>query len=218
MRRVGTIVLLSLIVAACAPATQPRGGPSPLPPPYDLVISGGRVVDGTGAPWFYGELAIRGDRIARVAPAGLLRDAPARERLDARGMVVGPGFIDIQGQSGGSFLFGDGRDVSKVTQGITTEILGEGGTPAPANDRTVGDLSRLPPQRRPPPRRAGHHARRGAPRHGGRRLGRRLRVDLSARELRGHGRADRDGACHGALRRRLHHAHAVRGRSVARSH
>ena len=147
MRRVGTIVLLSLIVAACAPSTQPRGGVAPLPPPYDLVISGGRVVDGTGAPWFYGDLAIRGDRIARVAPAGLLRDAPARERLDARGMVVAPGFIDIQGQSGGSFLFGDGRDVSKVTQGITTEILGEGGTPAPANDRTVGDLSRLPPER-----------------------------------------------------------------------
>jgi len=146
MRRVGTIVLLSLIVAACAPSTQPRGGVAPLPPPYDLVISGGRVVDGTGAPWFYGDLAIRGDRIARVAPAGLLRDAPARERLDARGMVVAPGFIDIQGQSGGSFLFGDGRDVSKVTQGITTEILGEGGTPAPANDRTVGDLSRLPPE------------------------------------------------------------------------
>src|SRR3989304_4469690 len=78
MRRVGTIVLLSLIVAACAPSTQPRGGVAPLPPPYDLVISGGRVVDGTGAPWFYGDLAIRGDRIARGAPAGLLRDAPAR--------------------------------------------------------------------------------------------------------------------------------------------
>jgi dihydroorotase/N-acyl-D-amino-acid deacylase len=112
-----------------------------------VVIAGGRIVDGTGAAWFYGDLAIRGDRIARVTPAGLLREAPARERLDARGMVVAPGFIDIQGQSGGSFLFGDGRDVSKVTQGITTEILGEGGTPAPANERTVGDLARLPGSR-----------------------------------------------------------------------
>src|SRR3989304_4955903 len=84
MRRVGTIVLLSLIVAACAPSTQPRGGVAPLPPPYDLVISGGRVVDGTGAPWFYGDLAIRGDRIARVAPAGLLRDAPAPGRPGGR--------------------------------------------------------------------------------------------------------------------------------------
>jgi len=140
-------VSLALLLVSCAPATQPRGGPAPLPPPYDVVIAGGRIVDGTGAAWFYGDLAIRGDRIARVTPAGLLREAPARERLDARGMVVAPGFIDIQGQSGGSFLFGDGRDVSKVTQGITTEILGEGGTPAPANERTVGDLARLPGSR-----------------------------------------------------------------------
>lgn len=136
-----------LVLAACGPATQPPGGVAPLAPPYDVVISGGRIVDGTGAPWFYGDLAIRGDRIARIAPAGLLGDVQARERVDARGMVVSPGFIDIQGQSGGSFLFGDGRDVSKVTQGITTEILGEGGTPAPANQRTVGDISRLPPER-----------------------------------------------------------------------
>ncbi|MBI2614193.1 MAG: D-aminoacylase [Gemmatimonadetes bacterium] len=146
MRRV-RLLWLVLLLAACAPAARPPGGVAPLPPPYDLVISGGRIVDGTGAPWFYGDLAIRGDRIARVTPSGLLRDAPARERMDARGMVVAPGFIDIQGQSGGSFLFGDGRDVSKVTQGITTEILGEGGTPAPANQRTVGDISRLPPAR-----------------------------------------------------------------------
>lgn len=135
------------LLGACAPAAQPRGGVAPLPPPYDVVIGGGRIVDGTGAAWFYGDLAIRGNRIARITPAGLLRDAQAREQVDARGMVLAPGFIDIQGQSGGSFLFGDGRDVSKVTQGITTEILGEGSTPAPANERTLGDLSRLPPER-----------------------------------------------------------------------
>jgi len=146
MRR-ALAIWMGLLPAACAPAARPSGGVAPLPPPYDVVITGGRIVDGTGAPWFYGDLAIRGDRIARVAPLGLLRNVAARERLDARGMVVGPGFIDIQGQSGGSFLFGDGRDVSKVTQGITTEILGEGGTPAPANERTVRDLTRLPPAR-----------------------------------------------------------------------
>lgn len=140
-------ILGTLCLAGCAAATQPRGGVAPLPPPYDVVITGGRIVDGTGAAWFYGDLAIRGDRIARVTPAGVLRDAPAQQRLDAGGMVVAPGFIDIQGQSGGSFLFGDGRDVSKVTQGITTEILGEGGTPAPANERTLGDLSRMSPER-----------------------------------------------------------------------
>jgi dihydroorotase/N-acyl-D-amino-acid deacylase len=112
------------------------------------VISGGRVVDGTGSAWFYGDLAVKGDRIARIAPAGMLRDAPARERIDASGLVVAPGFIDIQSHSRGAFLFGDGRVVSKVTQGITTEIMGEGSTNAPLNPAMAGDLSRLPPERR----------------------------------------------------------------------
>ncbi|HEY1339885.1 MAG TPA: D-aminoacylase [Bryobacteraceae bacterium] len=106
--------------------------------PYDLVILGGKVVDGAGNSWFTGDIGIRGDRIMRVAPAGFLANAPARDRIDAKGLVVAPGFIDIQGQSGGAFLFGDGRSVSKITQGITTEILGEGSTPAPINDRIRG--------------------------------------------------------------------------------
>src|SRR5262249_29977851 len=79
----------------------------------------------------------RGDRIAKVAPAGALANANAKRRIDATGLVVAPGFIDIQGQSGYQFLVGDGRNVSKVTQGITTEILGEGDTPAPSDARTL---------------------------------------------------------------------------------
>jgi dihydroorotase/N-acyl-D-amino-acid deacylase len=105
--------------------------------PYDLIISGGRVVDGTGAAWFHGDVGIRGDRIARVAPAGALAQAAAANRIDAKGMVVAPGFIDIQSHSRGAFLRGDGRVVSKITQGITTEIMGEGSTNAPANERTI---------------------------------------------------------------------------------
>lgn len=127
--------------AACAPGTA--GAPQAAAPeraPYDLVITGGRIVDGTGNAWFYGDLAIRGDRIERVVPRGLLGDTPARARIDATGMVVAPGFIDIQGQSGRAFLYGDGRDVGKVTQGVTTEILGEGETPAPANDLTLAGV------------------------------------------------------------------------------
>ncbi len=87
-RRIWWVALL----AACAPSAQPRGGVAPLPPPYELVIGGGRIVDGTGAAWSYGDVVNRGNRIARITPAALLRDAQARERVDARGMVVAPGF------------------------------------------------------------------------------------------------------------------------------
>ncbi len=118
-------------LAACASATHRGSSVAPLP--FDVVIENARVVDGTGAAWFYGDVAIRGDRIARIAPRGLMRGSPARERIDASGLVVAPGFIDIQGQSGQLFLSGDGRDVGKLTQGVTTEILGEGTTPAPVN-------------------------------------------------------------------------------------
>ena len=131
MRAIPPLVLLSaLLLSACARA--PRTGVTP-DDQYDLIIENGRVVDGTGSAWFHGDVAVRGDRIARLAPHGVLRGARARTRLDARGMVVAPGFIDIQGQSTGSLTGGDGRVVSKVSQGITTEILGEGSTPAPVS-------------------------------------------------------------------------------------
>ncbi len=106
------------------------------PPPavaeYDLVLLDGRIVDGTGNAWFLGDVAIRGDTIARIAPAGQLRDAPAKLRIDASNRVVAPGFIDIQSHSRDALLEGDGRVVGKVTQGVTTEILGEGESNAPS--------------------------------------------------------------------------------------
>ena len=104
---------------------------------YDLILTGGRIIDGTGNSWFYGDLAIRGDRIAKITPAGVLRNAPARERVDVTGLVVAPGFIDIQSHSRGAFLSGDGRVIGKVTQGVTTEIMGEGWTNAPSNEKTA---------------------------------------------------------------------------------
>src|SRR5258708_6042533 len=126
----------------CALAPVPLAQPAPSGQPgYDVILSGGRVVDGTGSAWFYGDVAIRGDRIARITPAGLLSGATAKERIDARGMTIAPGFIDIQGQSQGPFLTGDGRVISKVTQGITTEILGEGSTLAPANDKILATIT-----------------------------------------------------------------------------
>ncbi len=122
------------VLSACASAGTPRGSDSG---GYDVVITGGRIVDGTGNPWYYGDVGIRGDRIVRIAPRGALANAVAQRRVDATGLVVAPGFIDIQSHSRGAFLTGDSRVVSKVTQGVTTEILGEGSTNAPVNDLTL---------------------------------------------------------------------------------
>ena len=110
--------------------------------PYDVVILGGRVIDGTGNAWFRGDVALKGGRIARVTSAGLLTNAAAAERVDAKGLVVCPGFIDIQSHSREALLTGDGRVISKVTQGVTTEIMGEGSSNAPANLRTIA-LTRI---------------------------------------------------------------------------
>ncbi|MEX2283097.1 MAG: D-aminoacylase [Gemmatimonadota bacterium] len=130
-----TIAVLALVAAACS------SGPRPAQPTasggYDVIIENGRIVDGTGAGWFYGDIAIRGDRIARITPRGLLKSSAARDRIDASGLVVAPGFWDVQSHSRGNFLGrGDGRVVSKVTMGVTTEIMGEGSTNAIINART----------------------------------------------------------------------------------
>ncbi len=103
---------------------------------YDLLISGAKVVDGTGSPWFYGDVAITAGKIVKMAPAGLLKDAAAKRRIAAKGLVLSPGFIDIQGHSREYLLSGDGRVIAKVSQGVTTEIMGEGSSNAPANART----------------------------------------------------------------------------------
>ena len=100
---------------------------------YDFVITGARIVDGTGAPWYAGDIAISGDRIAAM---GDLHNATARQRINASGLVVSPGFIDVQGQSEFNLLV-DNRAASKITQGVTTEITGEGTSIAPMNDRVL---------------------------------------------------------------------------------
>ncbi len=105
-------------------------------PDYDFIISGAHIVDGTGAPWVAGDIAIAGDRIVAI---GDLSKASARKRLDARGLVVSPGFIDVQGQSEFNVLV-DNRAASKITQGVTTEITGEGNSIAPINDRLKKEI------------------------------------------------------------------------------
>lgn len=98
------------------------------------LIANGRVVDGTGNPWFSGDVLLRGDRIGAVAPAGAIHAGPDVDTVDATGLVVCPGFIDIQSHSIVPFL-SDRRALSKVTQGVTTEIMGEDWTPAPFGGR-----------------------------------------------------------------------------------
>ena len=100
---------------------------------YDLIIRNGHVVDGTGNPWFAADVAIGGDRIAAI---GDLREAHAKREIDAKGRIVAPGFIDMLGQSEVSLLL-DNRSLSKLSQGITTEITGEGGSIAPQNEKTI---------------------------------------------------------------------------------
>jgi dihydroorotase/N-acyl-D-amino-acid deacylase len=100
---------------------------------YDLIIRNGHIVDGTGSPWYSGDVAIRGGRIAAL---GALVDAKAQKTIDASGMVVAPGFIDMLGQSDLSILVNP-RLPSKIFQGITTEITGEGSSAAPLNDSII---------------------------------------------------------------------------------
>ncbi len=120
-------LILPLLFAASAFA-QPR------PQPYDLIIRNGHIIDGTGSPWYAADIAIRGGKIAAIVSNGAaLAAAPAKRTIDARGMTVAPGFIDMLGQSELTILVNP-RLPSKIFQGITTEITGEGGSIAPLND------------------------------------------------------------------------------------
>ena len=132
---VASIVILLLSAAACAPSAPPSPSTAASPARFDVIITGGRVLDGTGAPWFEGDVGIAGDRIAAI---GRLESAEAAERIDARGTYVAPGFIDMLGQSELNVL-ADSRAASKITQGITTEITGEGSAIAPINDRLAAE-------------------------------------------------------------------------------
>jgi N-acyl-D-amino-acid deacylase len=120
-----------------APAAPPLAAPAASAPALDcdLLFAGGRVVDGTGAPWFRADVCVAGDRIAAV---GRLDGAHARRRIDARDLVIAPGFIDMLGQSEYNVLV-DNRAASKITQGITTEITGEGSSIAPVNQRMIDE-------------------------------------------------------------------------------
>ena len=117
---------LHLIVCPMSAKAEP-------PQSFDLVITNGRIIDGSGSPWYSGDVGIRDGRIAAI---GNLSEAKRTHSIDARGMVVAPGFIDMLGQSELTILI-DARLPSKIYQGITTEITGEGGSAAPLNDAVI---------------------------------------------------------------------------------
>ena len=132
MGKVRLRLVAVLLVGACGKGETGNGKGA-----YDLIMKNGWIVDGTGNPRYRGDVAVRGDRIAAV---GFLGGAQARETLDVRGLVVSPGFIDMMGQSEINALI-DNRVFSKITQGVTTEVTGEGGSVAPLTDQLVLDDS-----------------------------------------------------------------------------
>ncbi|MEO6486584.1 MAG: D-aminoacylase, partial [Thermoanaerobaculia bacterium] len=106
--------------------------------PLDLKIANGRILDGTGAPWFRGDIGVRGDRIVAI---GNLADTAATSTIDARGQIVSPGFIDLLGQSQGTAVT-DPHLEAKVRQGVTTEVTGEHFTPGPVAAADTTDRNR----------------------------------------------------------------------------
>jgi len=117
-------VILLLAVTSWAASAQK---------PFDIIITHGHIIDGTGSPWYTGDIGIRDGRIAAI---GSLTSAPRTRTIDAQGKIVAPGFIDMLGQSELTILV-DPRLPSKIFQGITTEITGEGGSVAPLNDAII---------------------------------------------------------------------------------
>ncbi|HUP88769.1 MAG TPA: D-aminoacylase [Longimicrobiales bacterium] len=124
-----TILMCALLVA-CAPHS-----PNQPTQPFDLLIRNGHVLDGTGSPWYAADIAIRGDRIAAIGQLNL----QARDTIDATSLVVSPGWIDMLGHSEYPLL-SDGRALSKITQGVTSEITGEVTSVVPVNERTLHEL------------------------------------------------------------------------------
>jgi N-acyl-D-amino-acid deacylase len=103
---------------------------------YDLLIKNGRIIDGSGQPGYVADLAVKGDRIVQI---GNLKNTAATRVIDATGLIVSPGFIDMLGQSE-TYVLIDNRAMSKVMMGVTTEITGEGDSIAPINDRLIKEM------------------------------------------------------------------------------
>jgi len=127
--KVHRVLVLIMLATGCTLLAQTLAQA----PGFDLVITNGHIIDGTGSPWYSGDIGIREGRIAAI---GNLAAAPRRRTIDAASKVVAPGFIDLLGQSEMTILV-DPRLPSKIYQGITTEITGEGDSIAPLDDALI---------------------------------------------------------------------------------
>src|SRR5437660_1272641 len=128
LAKIGVISALFILLLAPVAVAQENQGDT-----YDVIIKNGKIIDGSGNPWVSGDIAIRGDRIAKI---GKLDGSNAKRIIDAHNLLVSPGFIDMLGQSEEALLI-DNRSLSKLSQGITTEITGEGQSIAPQTPLTL---------------------------------------------------------------------------------
>ncbi|MBI4164793.1 MAG: amidohydrolase family protein, partial [Acidobacteria bacterium] len=129
------LLLAMIVVAGAAFATRPHGAEVPA---FDLLIINGRILDGSGNPWFAGSVGIRNGKIAEI---GRIPDASGKQVINAKGLVITPGFIDLHSHSDYTLL-ADGAAQSKIRQGVTTEILGEAESAAPVLGPAVADFDR----------------------------------------------------------------------------
>jgi N-acyl-D-aspartate/D-glutamate deacylase len=119
----------------CSLASAPTLHAQAPAPSYDLIIRNARIVDGTGNPWYRGDVAVRGSQIAAVGRV----HGTAKRTIDAQDRVVSPGFIDMMGTGSTQHLSEPSAAASRLYQGITTAMIGEGGSEAPQNDATLGE-------------------------------------------------------------------------------
>jgi len=132
-------VFVSILIILAGTTSPSVAQESSVAQSFDVVIKNGKILDGTGNPWYSADIGIRGDRIVAI---GKLGQATAKKTIDAAGKAVAPGFIDTLGQSEMALLI-DNRALSKLSQGITTEITGEGGSIAPQNEKTISPMKPL---------------------------------------------------------------------------